>query len=101
MAQFRKVQGEKFNGMPERVHFPSIHLNQKQLPEIKDWEVGKNYEIALKVRQTSKREDDDKKISGSFDIVGIKVFMSEEESKKQLRKASNQEIDNKMKESGM
>jgi len=102
MAQFRKIQGERFGvERPERVHLPTIHFNEKQLPELKHWRVGENYEVALKIRQTSMREGDDKKISASFDIVGVKVLMDEKEAKKQLRKASDKEIDEKMEQSGL
>ena len=52
---------------------PSIHLDETQVKEIRNWEVGENYTLILEVTQKSKRESEDssKKISASFEIMKI------------------------------
>lgn len=37
---------------PER-YYPSLRLTPEQLPEIKNWKVGKDYTVMAKLRQTS------------------------------------------------
>jgi hypothetical protein len=54
-------------------YYPSIYLSSKDLKEIKDWEVGKNYKVVLEIKQKSKSEDADKAISASFDIIKIGI----------------------------
>lgn len=39
-------------------HMGSLNLDEIQLPAIKDWQVGEEYEIVVKVRQTGMREVD-------------------------------------------
>lgn len=56
---------------------PSVHLSSKQMPEIRNWEVGKNYKLVIEVNMRSKNEDErDGKTnaSGSLEIVGYKVL---------------------------
>lgn len=52
---------------------PTISLDSKCLPAIKDWKVGKTYEIHLKVRETSVHEDDlpdnKKQLHASFEVI--------------------------------
>lgn len=51
---------------------PTISLDSKCLPEIKDWKVGKNYEITLKVHETGVHEDsyENKKIlHATFEVL--------------------------------
>ncbi len=55
---------------------PTISLDSKCLPEIKDWKVGKNYEIHLKVREVGVHEDsfDNKKqLHATFEIIKAEV----------------------------
>jgi len=49
-----------------------VQFNYIDLPEAKDWEVGKDYEISLKVKQTSKSETDGDG-SASFEVRAIAV----------------------------
>ena len=71
--KFKKTKREKFDSSSDSKGFlPSFHISSSDLPEVKDWEVGQNYEINLLVKQVGKREDDDGKISGDFDIIAIK-----------------------------
>lgn len=57
------------------VHFkPTLYLSERDLPALKDWEVGKNYQILLKVRQISKSEQTKTEYSpggmnASFEII--------------------------------
>jgi hypothetical protein len=39
-------------------HMGNLSIDQTQLPEVKDWQVGEEYEIVVKVRQTAMREAD-------------------------------------------
>jgi len=73
MASDLKAIKAKSNRPVSVDHFrPSIHLEEDQLKEIRNWEVGENYTLILEVRQKSKRENDSsKKISASFDIMKI------------------------------
>jgi hypothetical protein len=64
--------------MPHK-SLPSLYLTAEDLPAIKDWEVGKTYELAIKVIQTSKNQDEvngKKNLSARFEIKGIKVLKS-------------------------
>ncbi len=35
--------------VPDRVSFPSMYVDSKQIPEIDEWEVGEEYVITVKV----------------------------------------------------
>ena len=75
----RKVVPEKMEGMaeisPMKAHYPSIYLDNTTLPEGKKWEVGKVYDIKLRLRMTgfSMRKHKDGKEHGNsdFEVVGI------------------------------
>ena len=56
--------------VPEKPYYPSFHISSKELPEIKNWEVGRKYRILLETRQVGKREDEEG-ISGDFEIRKI------------------------------
>ncbi len=68
------VPGKK---MDEIKHYPEFHIDLKHLPEAKEWEVGEEYVIALKVKMGSMniRNEEEGRGTGSagFDIIGIKV----------------------------
>lgn len=54
---------------------PTIHLSVEELPEIKNWETGKEYQLKLKVKQVGKNEHEHKgktTISGSFEVLKAK-----------------------------
>ena len=55
----------------------SIQFSAKQLPEIKKWEVGENYQITVKVRMKSfeerKREGEEAVMEGRFEVVAVKA----------------------------
>jgi len=81
--KLKKVKPEK-NGMPEvksKEYFPSVHFDSKTLPEIKDWEVGEEYVVVMKLKQTSYSEHENDKentADASFDIVEIGVLDKED-----------------------
>ncbi len=53
---------------------PSIHLDEKDLPAIRDWEVGQKYVLILEVEQTGKninKHDGKKNMSAGFEIQKI------------------------------
>jgi len=56
---------------------PTISLDSKVLPAIKEWRVGKTYEIHLKIREISVHEDDladnKKQLHASFEVVKAEV----------------------------
>jgi len=57
----------------EKEWYPHLDLSSDEIKEIENWEVGKNYKIVLEVRQVSKREDKDKKISACFEVRKVGV----------------------------
>lgn len=60
--------------VPEK---PTIRLDSKVLPEIKEWKVGKTYEVHLKIRQVEAHEDklsDNKKqLHARFEVLKAEV----------------------------
>lgn len=62
--QFKAIQGE----MEE----DTFELNSEQLKAIKDWDVGEEYTVVLKLKQVSKELEDDGKICAEFQILSVK-----------------------------
>jgi hypothetical protein len=58
----------------EKVYYPSISLDSKQFPEIKNWDVPHKYQIVIEIKQTSKRVRKDGKTEADFDVVAYKVM---------------------------
>lgn len=56
---------------------PRLSFKETELPAIKDWSVGKEYELKIKVKMTGSSEmdysDDKGKIRGDFKITGVEV----------------------------
>lgn len=83
----KKVKGTKMKmeQSPMR-ELPSFSLSEKDLPELKDWEVGKKYNLEIEVEQIGKEKnsymtDNKNEIMGRFKIVKIKAENSEEVEK--------------------
>lgn len=60
-------------------YLPSFGLSSKQMPEIRDWEVGKNYKLVIEVNMRSKNEDEREgktNASGSLELVAYKILKS-------------------------
>ena len=73
-GKLKKITPEKATSYKEdKEWYPSIHLTSKDLPEIKEWEVGKTYHLVLEVKEKSKTEETPGSISASFDIVKIGI----------------------------
>lgn len=84
--KIRAIKGRKIGEkgihpeMAERkgdVIYPSFYISIEHLPEAKDWEIGKTYDVTLRVRQTGlniHRHEGRKEDYGSadFEIIGIK-----------------------------
>jgi len=80
---------------------PSLYLTEKDLSEVKNWQVGKEYDLILHVKMTSQSEDTDspytgkntKKpiVSGRFDVLstdapaGAKAIDESEYTDKKLK----------------
>lgn len=65
---------EPSEGYVEPEWNPSVSFDEKQLPEIKNWQVGEEYTIVLKVKQTSSRlqgPDHDQRMAADFDIQQV------------------------------
>lgn len=79
MHHMRKVVPEKMKnemvGTPTKEMYPTIYLDNNTLPEGKKWEVGKTYDVKLRLRMTgfSMRKHKDGKEHGNsdFEVVGI------------------------------
>lgn len=52
--------------------YPTLHLDTSVVPEMKDWEVGEEYEMVIRVKQKSRNESEHH-TSGSFDVVAYHV----------------------------
>lgn len=66
---------------------PEFSLTEKDLPEIKEWNVGKKYKITLEVEMVSQSkgeqyaypEETKKEINGRFKILSAETGESDEE----------------------
>jgi hypothetical protein len=76
-----RMKGEKTLSSCEpcnypEVYLPSFSMDAEEFPEIKDWNVGDEKEVVVKIRMTGYNENktlDDKNnyCRGDFDIIGI------------------------------
>ena len=58
------------------IYLPNFRLEKKDLQEIAKWDVGKTYELKVKVRMTGYEEhkslnSEEGRANGEFDIIGI------------------------------
>lgn len=77
----KKVKGEKMEGMSDKPvrRLPRFTLSEEDLPQIKEWQVGKKYTMEVEVEMTSLQkdqydfsmEDEKKKMSASFKMTKI------------------------------
>lgn len=54
------------------LYFPNFTLKQSDIPESKDWEVGKRYPVEVMLEMTSMESRKGKEPTVRFDVVGIK-----------------------------
>ena len=75
MAKKSKKNQMNAIASPERM-YPEIHVTSKDLPEIKDWKVGKKYNLMVEAEQVGLHKDmygDNKnEVSARFRITSIK-----------------------------
>lgn len=55
MENMKKIAGQKMYGGGK--HFPSISISDKDLPEIKDWQIGGKYKLIVEVEMTAIRKN--------------------------------------------
>lgn len=70
-----KESKEMMDSVPHEMGMypPSFYVGSKQIPEIKNWEVGETYQLVIEVVQKSKTEND-MGVDSSFDIVAYKYL---------------------------
>ena len=81
--QLEKMSCEPMCDSEPYIYLPNFNLKKQDLPEMKNWKVGQEYELKVKVRMTG--YDEHKSLNskestarGEFDIIGIEP---EEEKK--------------------
>ena len=70
-----KKQKEVLSSMVEMK--PSFHLSSKDLPELKKWKVGKEYDLSLHVRQKGMHEMG-KEMCADFEVLSVKECESDD-----------------------
>ena len=91
--EYRKIEPKRMeNGIiaeSSKEYYPEFRIDLMHLPEAKDWELGKEYYISLKLRQTSmdlhKNKKDKEMGYIGFDIIGIKIENNKWPDKKEKR----------------
>lgn len=77
-APRRSIRKAYLGDEPMADYPPTLCLDSKNLPEIKDWKVGQTYEVSLKIKQTSmstsEREGGESRTHADFVIEAIKVL---------------------------
>lgn len=62
-------------------YLPHLDFSGKDIPEIKDWEVGEEYHLLLKVKMTSlseREEKDEKTAHACFEVEQVCVIDAKE-----------------------
>lgn len=80
-----KPNNNEYGGMIESsaskvLYFPNFELKQSDIPESKDWEVGKRYPVEVMLEMTSMEARKGKEPTVRFDVVGVKVEKEDEDS---------------------
>ncbi len=73
--EYKDVTPETYGPMEsskETKYYPSISLKLEDIPEAKDWEIGKQYTIGIVVEMTNMRKSEDESSVG-FDILAVKA----------------------------
>src|SRR3990167_10277053 len=53
----KKVQGMEMASPKQHRELPTFSISEKDLKEVKDWEVGKNYSLIVEVEQIGKEKN--------------------------------------------
>lgn len=74
-SQANKVAG-LITGSPERIA-PHLDVSETDLPEIKDWSVGKKYPVTMEIEMVSQRkgesyDSEPSKVKAGFKVLSIK-----------------------------
>lgn len=51
---------------------PMIEISSSQLKAVKDWDVGKEYTVVMKLKQVSKELEEEGEICSEFEVLSIK-----------------------------
>lgn len=70
---------------------PMIHFSAKQLPQASSWEVGKTYNLKLKVKQTSMSKREGEKGEYGFEILGVETMANDKPKTKPKKVTRYQE----------
>lgn len=74
------VKGYALSKYPEDL--PTLHLNEKNLPAIKNWKIGEKYKLELEVELTSLSKDtygsQDSGLHACFKIANTKNSVTED-----------------------
>lgn len=77
MKKTEKVKEDSYESTYDQR--PSLHITSEEIPDIKDWKVGEEYDLKVKVVMTSHgKEANDTKFTGSFRITHIGTDAGEE-----------------------
>ncbi len=73
MDKMKKItpEGPEVVKESKKKWYPSLHLKLKDIPEAKNWDIGKSYMLIVGVKFTSIREDENGSDIG-FDVLKIK-----------------------------
>ena len=65
-----KVSGKSYPKIESPPKYrPTLHLDQSQLPAIKDWKAGETYDITLKVKMNTMTMNEFNKSHATFEIL--------------------------------
>lgn len=86
-----KPENNEFGGMIESssskvLYFPNFQLKQSDIPESKNWEVGKRYSVEMMLEMTAMEARKGKEPTVRFDVVGLKVDDAEENESDETEK---------------
>lgn len=90
-----EVKPEKYSGVPMGdTYLPTLCLNDKALPEIKDWDVDGEYVLVLKVKQKSKSmntQGKEERYHADFEIKEI-AYLDTKDDKKEDKEEDDVEV---------
>lgn len=80
--------------MKGMVHLPSkLNIDENDLPELKDWQVGQTYTLSVKAKLMSMKQNDPMlmaegdsdadKIHAEFEVMGVKTDEEQDEHEKE------------------
>lgn len=82
---------------PDTKSYPTINLSLKDFPTAKDWDVGEEYVITMKVRQSAISQNKGGKGNVTFEILGIGGESDEDEENEDESSESAEEEESEKK----